>query len=188
MRIVYLLVSMIVLVLFSFPVEAAKTRTCNGSYELTVTSVNGVPPQKKKKWNMGDFRGKGTHRSANKARVNAKGALKSCYSQHWDTRWERTKPPICNAEKDSMRDGGKGWVEQYGIIDLKTAIEKTVCCSDYGENNSEIIVAVHGTSSGDNGCFSDPKASAFKKYGNTRFMVAPEYKMTCSELRKKVCN
>lgn len=167
------------LTLLPFAAQADITRSCRGAYVMVATQVDGVPPRSAMEWSMGDFRGKGRCKKTNPnaCREQARRALKQCYEQHWDSRWDRETPQICTSKA----------VERYGIDDLKTAMEKTVCCSKRSASHDNVKVALYGVTAGDQGCFGKGKARVFKDNKAKLHRIAPEYKMNCPAIRSKLC-
>jgi hypothetical protein len=157
-------------------------RHCDGSYFMVATLVDGSPPPADLGWDFGDFSASGHCGSTvpNRCRERARDTLRRCYQAHWQVRWDRVRPNECSEQ---------GGVQRYALTDIKTVMEKEVCCSAASLQHKDIVVNLYGSSRGDRGCGADATARLIPTMaeGQRSVLVQADYKMDCPELRKQLC-
>lgn len=170
--------------LFPSIATADITRGCNARYDVVFLLIDGGKPIKEKRFSFGHFTSRGMCKSkvyANDCRREARSLAHSCMQAHWDARWgiaanpgerkRRIKPGECHRQRASMGP------QDYQLADLKTEIEKTVCCTRGAPSfNREVVVRVEGRTSGDKRCGGATELSTYT--------VTPEM---CTAVDSKSC-
>ena len=157
-------------------------RHCSGYYMMDLVQENGSPVSRGNGYVFGDYSAVGSCGSTvkNRCRERARNKLRACYKDHWNTRWDRTRPESCTQAKG---------VKRYAMQDLKMEMEKSICCDPDNKGRKSALVDLYGVTHGDNGCGPKIVHKTFKDAADLRSqtLLSEGYKMSCQAIRENYC-